>query len=286
VNFHLKAIYEKLQVHSKSEAVAKALSEQPDVAILDIGMPELNGIEARWYLTMGGYHPVFNKNTTEYELISRFFTWYCNTHSKKLSLGTEASTSFGIWVNKLKWFADKDERFVVDNKAVYLLTKKLGEMNGFPLYAGNDNGTSNTGTYFSKTMLVSRPGQLPFTPVTRKQFLVAFLKSQEEMHNAQIEGLTKMVVRSDEEEETYKNQQLQRVVNAETNEQVKEKARVNFLRGYTTAKQRKEADIARTVNVYHESIKGAEDYLSNTPDAELVGHLPASVAEAVMVVQS
>ena len=27
VNFHLKAIYEKLQVHSKSEAVAKALRE-------------------------------------------------------------------------------------------------------------------------------------------------------------------------------------------------------------------------------------------------------------------
>ena len=27
VNFHLRAIYEKLQVHSKSEAVAKALRE-------------------------------------------------------------------------------------------------------------------------------------------------------------------------------------------------------------------------------------------------------------------
>ena len=27
VNFHLKSIYEKLQVHSKSEAVAKALRE-------------------------------------------------------------------------------------------------------------------------------------------------------------------------------------------------------------------------------------------------------------------
>ena len=158
--------------------------------LLQQAYPELNGMEARWYRTMGGYHSAFNKNITEYELISRFFTWYCNTHSKKLSLGTEAGTSFGIWVNKLKWFAEKDEKFVVEDKPVFMLLKKQGEMNGFPLY-GNDNSTSNTGKYFSKAILISRPGQLPFTPITRKQYLIAFLKGREAMHKLQMDGLRK-----------------------------------------------------------------------------------------------
>jgi len=39
------------QAHDGREAVAKALSEQPDVAILDIGMSLLNGIEATRQIT-------------------------------------------------------------------------------------------------------------------------------------------------------------------------------------------------------------------------------------------
>ena len=162
--------------------------------LLQQAYPELNGMEARWYRTMGGSHSAINKNLTEYELISKFYIWYCNMYSKKLSLGTEASTSFGIWVNKLKWFAEKDENFFVEDKPVFMLLKKQGEMNGFPLY-GLDNSTSNTGKYFSKAMLISRPGQLPFTPINRRQYLIAFLKGREAMHTLQMEGYVKMVVR-------------------------------------------------------------------------------------------
>ena len=238
--------------------------------LLQAAYPEPRGIEAKWYRSMGGYYPAINKNSVSYELNAMFFTWYCNIHVKKLLLGTEASNGFDVWINKFKWFAEKDDRFLVEEKPVYLLTKKLGELNGFPLYAGNDNSSPNTGTTFSKTILISRPGQLPYTPVSRKQYLLIFLQSKEDWQKKYVESLLKMPVRSDAEEEVYKNQQMERVVNANgQNETVREKAKANFLQGYTTAKQRQQADIARSEKAYQQDIKAATDYLALTTDEEL-----------------
>jgi hypothetical protein len=84
-----------------------------------------------------------------------------------------------------------------------------------------------------------------------------------------VEGLSKMPVRNDAEEEAYKNQQIERVVKQEQNEQTKQKAKANFLRGYTTAKQRQKDDIARSEKVYQQDIKAATDYLANTSNEEL-----------------
>ncbi len=132
--------------------------------LLQSAYPEPKGIEAAWYRSMGGYNSSVSSNADSYVLNALFKTYYCNSNVKKLLLGTETGNWFYVWVNKFSWFAGKDDNFLIENKPVYLLTKKLGELNGFPLYAGNDNSTSNTGTTFSKTILISRPGQLPYTP--------------------------------------------------------------------------------------------------------------------------
>lgn len=237
--------------------------------LLQAAYPEPKGMEAGWYRSMGGYYSSVDKGSVSYELNAMFYTWYCNIHVKKLLLGTEASNGFDIWANKFKWFAEIDNNFLVETKPVYLLTKQLGELNGFPLYAGNNNGTSNTGTTFSKTILISRSGQLPYVPVSRKQYLLVFLKNKEDWQKKYVDGLIRMTVRSDAEEEVYKKQQIERVVNQEQNEQAKEKARANFLRGYTTAKQRQQDDIARSEKAYRQDIKAAIDYLANTSGEEL-----------------
>ena len=83
------------------------------------------------------------------------------------------------------------------------------------------------------------------------------------------EGPDSPTVRSDAEEEEYKKQQLERVMNQEKNEQTKERAKANFLRGYTTAKQRQQADIERSEKNYRQDIKAAADYLANTDGEEL-----------------
>ena len=84
-----------------------------------------------------------------------------------------------------------------------------------------------------------------------------------------IDGLLKMRVRSDAEEEAYKNQQMEREVNKPGNELAKEKARSNFLRGYTTEKQRQQKDLDKVEEVYQRDIKVATNYLANTPEEDL-----------------
>ena len=237
--------------------------------LLQSAYPEPKGIEAAWYRSMGGYNSSVSSNADSYVLNALFKTYYCNSNVKKLLLGTETGNWFYVWVNKFSWFAGKDDNFLIENKPVYLLTKKLGELNGFPLYAGNENSTSNTGTTFSKTILISRPGQLPYTPVSRKQYLLVFLKNKEDQHKQYIESLLKMAVRSDAEEEAYKQQQMERIAAQERNEQTKEKAKANFLRGYKTARQRQQDDISRVKEVYQRDIKAAQNYLTNTTGEEL-----------------
>jgi hypothetical protein len=237
--------------------------------LLQAAYPEPKGLEAAWYRSMGGYNSSVSDNADSYVLNALFKTYYCNSNVKKLLLGTETSNWFYVWVNKFSWFAGKDDNFLVENKPVYLLTKKLGELHGFPLYAGNDNSTSNTGTTFSKTILISRPGQLPYSPISRKQYLLAFLKNKEEQHKQYTGNLLKMAVRSDAEEEAYKQQQIERIANQERNEQTKERAKANFLRGYKTAKQHQQDDINRVKEVYQRDIKAAQDYLANAANDEL-----------------
>ncbi len=237
--------------------------------LLQTAYPEPIGIEAAWYRSMGGYNSSVSSNAESYVLNASFKTYYCNTNLKKMLLGTETGNWFYVWVNKFSWFAEKDDNFLVENNPVYLLTKKLGESNGFPLYAGNNNGTSNTGTSFSKTILISRQGLLPYTPVSRKKYLLTLLKNKEDWQNKYVQGLLKNPVRSDVEEEAYKKQQLERVESQEQNEQTKEKAKANFLRGYKTAKQRQQEDINRSKEAYQRDIKTAQDYIVNRSAEEL-----------------
>ncbi|MEO5782601.1 MAG: hypothetical protein ABIQ07_04980 [Ginsengibacter sp.] len=236
--------------------------------LLQAAYPEPKGIEAAWYRSMGGYYSGIN-NTTSYDLNSLFKTYYCNTNLKKLLLGTETSNWFYVWANKFSWFAHEDAQFLIENKSVYLLTKKLGEVNGFPLYAGSDNISSNTGTVSSKAVIITRPGQMLYTPINRKQYLITFLKYKEDWQKKYVESLLKMPVRNDAEEEIYKNKEMERVVNKQGNELARDKAKTNFLKGYKSQKQCQQDDISRAKEVYLRDIKTASDYLTNTNQEDL-----------------
>ena len=238
--------------------------------LLQAAYPEPRGIEASWYYSMEGNS--INKNASlPYTFNALFKAYYCNTNYKKLLLGDETGTWFYVWANRFGWFAREYEKFPVENKPVYLLTKKTGELNGFPLYAGKDNVTSNTGTRFSKTILITRPGQLPYTPVSRKQYLIAFLKWKEDFEKKYVDATAKMVIWSDAEEEANKQKQLEKAMkSARPDEAYQERAKNNFLRNYVTAKQRKQNDITSIETHYQQDIKSAKDYLANASEEELI----------------
>jgi hypothetical protein len=147
-------------------------------SILKAACPELKGIEAKWN-RMYSKTPLMENGPAPYQLQSAFFSYYCNKNVKKLLLGGETAVWFYIYANQFSSFLDNVEEYVIQNQPVYLLRKKAGEIKGYPVYEGDYNQRSNTGTYFSRAIILTRNNQLPWIPVTKKEFLTAYISLNE-----------------------------------------------------------------------------------------------------------
>ena len=123
-----------------------------------------------------------------YSLDTWFMEYYCrlilgnskNNYKSRYGpghfVGDETGDFFYIRINDFGRFAVLEADFLADNKQVYQLTNRIGELDGFPLYAGSWGNELEKENQFSRTILVARSGQLPYCAVTRKQYLITFLK--------------------------------------------------------------------------------------------------------------
>lgn len=236
--------------------------------LLQAAYPEPKGIEAKWYRSMIN-DPLIAKGPIPYQLNSLFLAYFCNSNNNnKIEAGEETGTWFYVWANHFNWFAQYVEYFTVKQQPVYLLTPQVGELNGYPLYKGIHNENSNTGIKYSRAIIITRDGQLPYIPVTKKQYLQVFLKYNEKKLSGELAALEKnTLVKTDEEEEAYKNKQLEKIANSTIPD--KAKAKDYFLRGYVTDKQRKEKWMAETRKRYETQIKQVQELLANSTADEL-----------------
>lgn len=222
-------------------------------------------MEARWYRS-GLQYPE-KKGPVSFELYAKFLSYYCDKNANnKVSLD-EGNADFNIWANYLGWFAEKNDKFLIQNSPVYLLKKTAGDFKGFPLY--EEEGHDNTGNSGTRVLIITRPGQLPYTPVTKKQYLQKFLEGQDKINKMFVEMNNKLPVLSDAEEEEYKKKELERI---EKNGDVvvrKERAKKYFLQNYISSKQKKENAIKERKGIYDENCKVAKDILASASEAEL-----------------
>ena len=237
--------------------------------LLQAAYPEPKGMEAGWYRSIAG-HPAVKVGPVPYALEALFLAYHCSNEEKIESesetRGGETGTWLYVWANQLhNWFAEYIKIYVIQKQPVYLLPKKTGTLNGYPLYEGNYN---RTGQRYSRAIILTRTGQSPYLPVTKKQFLKAFLNYNEKQNLKSLAFLENKTVKTDEEEEADKKKNLEiieRVTPAYKLSRVKD----NFLRNYVTSRQQKEATIADTNKIYEEDMKPARDLLANSPDQEL-----------------
>jgi hypothetical protein len=136
--------------------------------------PEPKGMEAGWYRDLDG-SPMVQNGPYAYSFRSLYRAWYCNPNTHKLLIGGETATWAYAFVNHLNWFAEPLKTLKVSGQTAFLLTHRVGTFRGLPSYEGIHNQSSNTGTTFSRTILVGRSGRSPLKPVTRRQFLEAYL---------------------------------------------------------------------------------------------------------------
>ena len=236
--------------------------------LLQTAYPEPKGIEANWYRSISG-NPVVKAGAVPYQLQALFLAYFCNTYENKIESGGETGTWFYVWANQLNnWFAEYIKYYVIQKQPVYLLNKRIGELRGYPLYEGNYNKTSNTGTRYSRAIILTRNGQSPYLPVTQKQFLKAFLNYNEKRYSKTLAFQKNRTVKTDEEEETEKKKNLE-IIERVTPADKLARAKDNFLRNYITSKQRKEATIAQTIKSFEDDMKPARDLLADSLKQDL-----------------
>ena len=232
--------------------------------LLQTAYPQPKGMEAKWYRS-GPEYPE-KKGPVSFELRAKFFSYYCNKNVNKLLLDA-GNADFDIWANHLGSFAEKNDKFLIQNLPVYLLKKKTRDFKGFPLYEDIFNGnTGNSGTIM---LMMTRLEQLPYTHVTKKQYLQKFLEEQDKFYQVIADMNNKMPVLSDAEEEAYKKKELDRIEKNGDPVVGKERAKKYFLQNYISSKQKKENALKESKGVYNGNCKAAKDLLSNASVAEL-----------------
>ena len=238
--------------------------------LLQAAYPEPKGIEAEWYRSISGNAEV-KTGPVPFALNALFLAYYCNTYEKKIERGGETGTWFYLWANQLNnWFAEYIKYYVIQKQPVYLLQKRIGELRGYPLYEGNYNRTSNTGTKYSRAIILTRSGQMPYLPVTKKQFLKAFLNYNEKKHLKFMTALEKsMTVKTDEEEEEANKKKNLEILERVTPASKLARAKENFLLNYVTSRQKNETSIAKIKKSYEEDMKPARDLLADSLKPEL-----------------
>lgn len=184
-------------------------------------------------------------------------------------MGDETGDWFFIRANSFGRFAMEDVDFNVENKQVYQLTVKMGELKDFQLYTGADGNELQVRKQFSRTLLIARPGQLPYTPISRKQYLLTFLKYREGAYQKDIAYELKRAVRSDAEEEIVRKKGYENAGTYAGDEKAKALAKSNYLQDYVTDKQSQQKSLKSWESAYQKDIQPAKDYLSSQSEEEL-----------------
>ena len=233
--------------------------------LLQATVSQPKGMEAKWYRS-GPLHPE-KTGPVSFEMRAKFLSYYCDKNAgNKISLD-EGNADFNVWANYLGSFGEINDKFLIQNLPVYLLQKHTRDFKGFHLCEDVfiDHAVNNG----ARMIIITRPGQLPYTPVTRKQYLLKFLENQDKINKIFVDFNNKLPVLSDAEEEAYKQKELDRIEKNGDPVVGKERAKKYFLQNYVSSKQKKENEIKERKRIYDENCKAAKDLLATASAAEL-----------------
>ena len=246
--------------------------------LLRAAYPEPAGMAPAWYRSMNE-QPLISGGPAPYQLRAILLGYFCNGRKPaEVVLGEETDTWFYVYANQFGWFFDSRDftPFTVNTNRVYLLTKRVGEFQGYPMYEGIHNKVANTGVTHSRTIIMTRPGQSPYTPVTKRQFLTAYIQRLETEQPKQMAIWERRPVRSDAEEEANTQNELARIERT-TRADKREWAKANYLKTHVSEKQEKEEGLIKMRKANEADLKPARDLLNGLSEE---GALQPAIVDA------
>jgi hypothetical protein len=129
---------------------------------------------------------------------------------------------------------------------------------GYDLYSSEAGSSTHS-------ILVHRPGMLPYIPVTRKQYLDHSKKHLTDIFDKNISGFEKIAVRSLEEQEKEKNAKLEKFKKDLGSDPKKLKSNIDYyLSGYQTDQQRRDEEVTKAKQFKIDILKRYQDELEKT----------------------
>lgn len=238
--------------------------------------PEPVGVDAAWRRNIGmsyfgAKHQYSNSKKVpsdflnlphffQYSYSCGFFDYYC--YDGKMIPGYPGETSA-----VLKVFANTLTHFIGDGLDCDMNIGGLPVKMRYPLkekWKGYDLYTSEAGSS-TNSVLIHRPGMLPYIPVTRKQYLDHSIEHLTKMYDKMIRDAEQMPVRSTEEQEKEKKIKLDKFQKDFGNDAKKLKANIDYyLSGYETDQQRRDEQVNKTKKDKADIIKRYQDELEKT----------------------
>jgi hypothetical protein len=133
------------------------------------------------------------------------------------------------------------DTMTINGRKVYMLNPKMGSYKGYDLYG-------SPGLNFG-CVLLSRKGESPFTPITKKQYLDYSITFLNKFFDEMIKGYPSMPVRSLEEQEILKKKALDKIDDDyKNNTKTRDIVKKNYLDTYKTDQQLRDESVSKIVN--------------------------------------
>jgi len=190
-----------------------------------------------------------------------FFDYYCYEAKMIPGYPGETGAVIKVFANDLSYFigdALSDCDMNIGGLPVKMRRVFKEKWKGYDLYTAEIGSSSHS-------ILIHRPGILPYIPVTRKQYLEHSIIHLTRMYDEIINGLEKMPVRSLEEQEKEKNTKLEKFKKDFGSDPKKLKSNMDYyLSGYQTDQQRRDEQVSKAKKNKTDILKRYEDELEKS----------------------
>ena len=202
-----------------------------------------------------------------YDCVWKFWDFSCYTEklTRNYSAGGDPMAAITVTVNSFGAFLSgglADNDVLIDGQVIKSKETVQGSWKGYDLMWEGGPGRELHGY---RTVLIHRKGELPYTPVTRKQYLDRALIYVNKFYDNMIKGVDLSPVRSLEEQEALKKKTIEGYEKTYAGDPKKSKSAVDYyLMSYQTDQQRRDERINIIVKERNAELKNIQDELEKT----------------------
>jgi len=155
------------------------------------------GMEARWKHQIYGTPP-FKSGTVGYSLWAQLFEYGCDVKTHNPVLYDESDDDVCVFVNHFDRFFIYDTSMRVGNLFVALMYPRVGKLKEVDLFQ------ISLVRVDERFIIISRDGQLPYVPLTEKQYLVALKRKLQNEENSIVDRSLKNAKNNDQKSNAEK----------------------------------------------------------------------------------